>query len=261
MGISFLGQGLSMAIGGSIAFFLSWRGVFAAYSVLAALVTILFFTLGRKIPSAKNPDSQFFAPYKRLLGNFSSLALYLVVVLEGIFLLGSFSYLGAFIESLYKFNNLKIGFIMTAFGITAVIGGRLSGKLASKMGRKKVLLLGLTSAAISDALFFLSGGILWVLILGVALLGLGFMLAHSTLLTVATEFAAKARGAAMSLVAFCFMGGGGVGTAIGGRLINSIGYESFFSYYGAALFILIIIAAVVVKTEVESVGTHHKAID
>ncbi len=31
------------------------------------------------------------------------------------------------------------------------------------------------------------------------------MLAHSTFLTIATEFAAKARGVAMSLVAFCFM--------------------------------------------------------
>lgn len=251
MGISFLGQGLSMAIGGSIAFFLNWRGVFAAYSVLAALVTILFFTVGHNIPSAKNPDSEFFAPYKRLLGNFSSLALYLVVVLEGMFILGSFSYLGAFIENLYKFNYLKIGFIMTAFGVMAVIGGRLSGKLAAKLGRRKVLVMGLTSATLADALFFLSGSVLWVLVIGVALLGLGFMLAHSTLLTIATEFAAKSRGAAMSLVAFCFMGGGGVGTAVGGKLIKSYGFETFFSCYGIALFILIFLAGVLIKCETE----------
>lgn len=49
-------------------------------------------------------------------------------------------------------------------------------------------------------------------------LGLSFMLDHSTLTTIATGFAAQARGAAaMSLVAFCFMGGGGIGTAFGGR--------------------------------------------
>jgi hypothetical protein len=40
------------------------------------------------------------------------------------------------------------------------------------------------------------------LILGVTLLGFGLMLAYSTILTIATEFAAKARGAAMSLAAF-----------------------------------------------------------
>jgi len=252
MGISFLGQGLSMAIGGSIAFFISWRGVFAAYAVLAAIVTILFFTVGRKIPSAKNPNSEFLAPYGRLLGNAPSLILYLLVILEGIFIIGSFSYLGAFIESLYQFNYLTIGFIMTAFGVTAVIGGRLSGKLAAKLGRRKVIVIGLTFATLADGLFYLSGNILWVLIVGVALLGLGFMLAHSTFLTIATEFAAKARGAAMSLVAFCFMGGGGVGTALGGRLIENLGFATFFSYYGIALLVLIFLAGVLIKCETEA---------
>ncbi|KNZ69166.1 major facilitator superfamily protein [Thermincola ferriacetica] len=117
---------VSMAIGGSVAFFLSWRGIFAAYSALAALVTVLFFTVGRKIPSDKNPDSEFLAPYARLLGNAPSLILYLIVLLEGIFIVGSFSYLGAFIENLYQYNYLTIGFIMTAFGIMAVIGGRMA---------------------------------------------------------------------------------------------------------------------------------------
>lgn len=255
MGISFLGQGLSMAIGGSIAFFLSWRGVFIVYSLLAAIVTILFFTVGKKIPSTKNPNSELLAPYGRLLSNWSSLSLYLVVLLEGFFLLGSFSYLGAFIEAVYKFNYLWIGLIMTAFGVLAVIGGRMSGKLAAKLGRKKVLLLGLASATCAETMFFFGGNVLGVLIVGVGLLGLGFMLAHSTLLTIATEFAAKARGAAMSLVAFFFMGGGGIGTAIGGRLITSVGYERFFSYYGLGLFILIFLAGMFVTVQPKSLET------
>jgi len=112
--------------------------------------------------------------------------------------------------------------------------------------------MGLTAATLADGLFYLSGNILWVLIVGVALLGLGFMLAHSTFLTIATEFAAKARGAAMSLVAFCFMGGGGVGTALGGRLIKSFGFETFFSYYGIALLVLIFLAGVLIKCETEA---------
>lgn len=252
MGISFLGQGLSMAIGGSIAFLLSWRGVFIAYALLAAIVFVLFATIGRKIPSAKNPDSEFLAPYGRLLGKSHSATLYLAVLIEGFLILGSFSYLGAFIENIYKFNYLTIGLIMTAFGVTAVIGGRLSGKLADRLGRKKVLLSGLVFATAADLLFFFAGDMLWVLVIGVALLGLGFMLAHSTFLTVATEFAAKARGAAMSLVAFCFMGGGGVGTGIGARLIKVIGYQNYFLDYGIALFVLAFLAGLIVKTELNT---------
>lgn len=251
MGISFLGQGLSMAIGGSIAYFLNWRGVFIVYSILAAIVTVLLFTKGRQIPSAKNPDSKVLAPYGKLLSNGNSFKTYLVVLLEGIFILGSFSYIGAYISKTYGFNNLSIGLIMTAFGVAAIIGGRLGGKLAAKKGRLPVLLAGLSSAALANILLYLAGSNLAVLVLSVALLGLGFMLAHSTLLTVATQFAKEARGAAMSLVAFCFMGGGGIGTAIGSRFIDSKGFTSYFATYGVALVLLTLIAAVILNKTVK----------
>jgi len=124
--------------------------------------------------------------------------------------------------------------------------------MANRIGRKKVLVVGLATATLADILFFLGGNILGVTIAGVALLGLGTMVAHSTLLTIATEFAARARGAAMSLVAFFFMGGGGVGTAIGGRLINGFGYQNFFSYYGIALLVLTVLAGFQVRTEMNT---------
>ncbi|OIQ60062.1 inner membrane transport protein YnfM [Moorella thermoacetica] len=249
MGISFLGQGLSMAIGGTIAYFLSWRGVFAAYAILALVSTLLLYTLGSRIPSVRNPRSQFFTPYLRLLSSATSAPVYLVVLLEGILIIGSFSYLGAYIAQTYHYNNFVIGLIMTAFGIAAVLAGRASGPLAYRWGRRPVLLAGLLAAAVADVLFWTYGSQLFMLILGVALLGLGFMLAHSTLLTIATEFAARARGTAMSLVAFAFMGGGGVGTAIGGRLIHAFNFNRFFALYALCLFLLIILAALVVRVD------------
>ncbi len=249
MGISFLGQGLSMAIGGSIAFFLDWRWVFALYAVLAAVSTLLLFTLGRHIPSQKNPHSHFIRPYFTLLGHSQSAWTYLVVALEGGLIVGSFSYLGGFLENQFHFNYLKIGMIMTAFGVMAVIGGRLSGKLAGKLGRRRVLLIGLACATMANGLFGTIGTNLVGVVCGVGLLGFGFMLAHSSLLTRATTFAKQARGASMSLVAFCFMGGGGVGTAIGGQIIAASSYLKFFSLYGTLLAGLLILAALVIRHE------------
>ena len=43
-----------------------------------------------------------------------------------------------YIAKTYGFNYLYIGLIMTAFGIMSVIGGRMSGKLAAKIGARKV---------------------------------------------------------------------------------------------------------------------------
>lgn len=251
LGIAFLGQGLSMAIGGVVSFYFNWRGVFVIYSFLATLVTILIFTIGRGIPSTKNPHSEWLAPYGRLIGNAVSLSLYLVILAEGFLIVGSFSYLGSFIEKVYHFNNLYIGLIMTAFGAASVIAGRVSGGLAGRIGKKMVLVLGLLSATVADTLLFFRGDLLSALIIAVFLLGLGFMLTHSTLTTIATRFAARAQGAAMSLVAFCFMGGGGVGTAVGGNLLRAHGFQALYSYYGLALLVLMVLAGYLVKTETD----------
>jgi predicted MFS family arabinose efflux permease len=250
MGISFLGQGLSMAIGGTIAYFLNWRGVFAVYAVFALIPAFLLIRNYKALPSEKHPDSKIFAPYVKLLGNSRSLFTYIIVLLEGLFIVGSFSYAGAYISKTYGFNYFYIGLIMTAFGIMTVIGGRLSGKIVLKIGARKLLSIGLALAALADIVIYLFGNTLWLLIIGVALLGLGFIFTHSTLLTRATEFAQKARGAAMSLVAFCFMGGGGVGTAIGGRLITATSLSKLFLVYGIALAVTLLLSFVMIRDHV-----------
>lgn len=244
MGISFLGQGLSMAIGGTISYYLNWRGVFALYAVMSVATTLMLLTIGRKIPSKANPEAKFFAPYKQILSNKANIILYLTVLAEGVLIVGSFSYLGGYIDNVFHFNYLKIGLIMTLFGLFAVIGGRMSGKVAAKAGRMTVLRAGLLFAGLADILLFLSNGRLSIVMTAIGLLGLGFMFAHSSLLTIATEAAQKARGAAMSLVAFCFMGGGGLGTAIGGNLIESNGFSGFFALYGGLLVILLVFVMV-----------------
>lgn len=247
MGISFLGQGLSMAIGGTIAFLLNWRGVFGLYAILSLVPVILLIANYKSLPSEKHPDSKLFAPYGKLLGTSRSLFTYIIVLLEGAFIVGSFSYAGAYISKTYGFNYLAIGLIMTAFGIMTVIGGRISGKVAARIGIRKILSLGLICAVAADLIIAFFGSTLALLIIGVALLGLGFIFTHSTLLTRATEFAQKARGAAMSLVAFCFMGGGGVGTAIGGKIIAATSMSTLYLVYGIALIVTLLLSFVMIR--------------
>lgn len=250
MGISFLGQGLSMITGGVIAYFLNWRGVFAGYAILSLVPMILIIKSYKSLPDTKHADSKFFAPYLKLVSNASSLFTYVLVLLEGIFIIGSFSYLGAYIAQTYHFNYLSIGAVMTAFGLMTVVGGRLSGKLSRRINPRKILTAGLFLAVLADLLIYYLGLNIWLLVTGVGLLGLGFIFTHSTLLTRATEFAMKARGAAMSLVAFCFMGGGGVGTAIGGKIALAYGLPSVFLVYGVALVITLALSFVLITGQV-----------
>lgn len=252
-GVAFLGQGLSTVIGGSIAYFLNWRGVFASYAVLAVLATILLFTVGKNVPVTKNNDSKFFAPLMDLLKNPVSRSLYFIVFFEGIFIMGTFSFLGEFIKNQYDFNNLFIGLIMSAFGIMAVMGGRIAGKISARIGRKKTILTGFAGTMLANMIYVIWGNILPILIFGIGISGFGLMLAHSSILTIATEFAAKARGIAMSLVAFSFMCGGSLGTAIGGIIMENGGFISLFVIYGVGL--LLLLAAIFISKKSFTIET------
>lgn len=216
------------------------------YAMFSLIPMILIIKNYKNLPDTKHADSRFIAPYLKLLGNSNSLFTYLLVLLEGMFIIGSFSYLGAYIAKTYHFNYLLIGLIMTAFGLMTVVGGRLSGKLSQRTNPRKILTVGLLLAVSADGLIYFFGQHIWGLVIGVGLLGLGFIFTHSTLLTRATEFAMKARGAAMPLVAFCFMGGGGVGTAIGGKIAMVYGLSTLFGVYGLALVVTLILSFILI---------------
>jgi predicted MFS family arabinose efflux permease len=238
-GIAFLGQGLSMVMGGSIAYLLNWRGVFAIYAVISVVSTILLINLSRKIPTTKNADSRFFPPLIELLKNRSTRYIYTIVLFEGLFVMGAFSFFGGFIKGRFNFNDLLIGLIMSAFGLMALLGGRFAGKISAKLGQRKTVLLGLSSATLAIFTLAIGGSNLVLLIAAIGLLGFGLMLAHSTFLTIATEFSAKARGMAMSFVAFCYMCGGSIGTALGSRMIANSGFSNLFYFYALGLALMV----------------------
>ena len=245
MGIAFLGQALSMGIGGAIAYYLDWRGVFIVYAFASAFIAVaLWRGLGGLETEPVRPahTGSAFKPYWSLLGHGPSLRTYSVILIEGVFLLGSFSYLGAVLAQRFNLSFLAIGGVMTGFGIGAVIAGRTSAKVAARLGRTGTITLGLLVAALANALVFFSGSSLVVTALGVFLLGLGFMTAHSTLITVATQFAAKAQGTAMSLVTFAFMVGGAAGTQLGGRIATATSLTSLYAIYGVGLLALAAVA-------------------
>lgn len=263
MGIAFLGQATSMTIGGTIAAVTSWRGVFIVYAVVAAVITGVLLVTSRSFAGELrgDPDSRFVRPYVRLLGHWPSLRTYLVVFAEGVLVLGSFSYLGAFAAQSLGLGTLQIGLLMAVFGVGVIVASRASARLAERIGRHRLVALGLALAAAADLAVAFGSSRLAFVALGVLLLGLGFMFAHSSLLTMATQFAAKARGTAMSLVAFSFMVGGALGTGIGGRVIEATSYRAFYLVGGVYLVALTLVALVAVPRHAASeegpVHLHH----
>ncbi|MDY0340778.1 MAG: MFS transporter [Coriobacteriia bacterium] len=244
MGISFLGQALSMGIGGAIAYFVDWRGVFIVYAIFSAIITVVLWRGLAEVRKheTRDPQAEFLKPYGRLLRHGASARTYAIIAAEGVFLLGSFSYLGTVLAERYDLSFLAIGGVMTAFGVAAVIGGRVSGVIAGRLGLRNTVVLGLMLTAAADVLVLVGARSLPLTGIGIFMLGFGFMTAHSTLLTIATEFAARARGAAMSLVTFSFMLGGAAGTGLGGRLIEATSLDRFYLVYAVGLGLLALLS-------------------
>ncbi len=235
MGISFLGQGLSMAVGGTIAAVAGWRWVFISYGVVALVVAGVLVRSANGLPSAPIARrGSFFAPYGHLLGHWRSLRIYLVALGEGILILGLFSYLGALLANRHGLGPLGVGLSLTAFGVASVVFGRLAGRIAGRVGL--VNLIGLALLLGGGAALTLSQVVnLPISVVAIFALGAAFMLAHSSVLTIATELAAQHRGVAMSLVAFAFMGGGALGTTLAGRVVEAQSFRSYLLIWGIGL--------------------------
>lgn len=235
IGISFLGQGFSLAIGGAITFLVNWRGVFLLYSFLSLIPTLALLRVYSSLPRTRNPHAELLMPYVRLLTGKQSLGTYIMVCLEGFFIIASFSYLGAYISESYHFNSLLIGLIMTGFALGTVGGGRLSGKLVKTVGLRNVLSLGLLLAAMALLILACFGDCIGLLLLSVTLFGFGFIFTHATLVSRLTEFAAEAQGTAMSLGAFSFMASAALGTAAASIMVAHGGLAKLFTVCGVAL--------------------------
>ncbi len=70
---------------------------------------------------------------------------------------------------------------------------------------------------------------------------------QSTLVTTAQEVMPKLRGTAMSLASFNMFVGGGIGTFINGKILNSFGISKIFIVAGTVMFIIALISTIVVQ--------------
>ncbi len=132
---------------------------------------------------------------------------------------------------------LGVGLSLTTFGIASVIFGRVAGRIAGRVGLANLIGLALALGGVGSLVISRYSSLPLALVVIFAL-GASFMLAHSSVLTIATELAAQHRGVAMSLVAFAFMGGGSVGTMLAGRMIDARGFEAYLVVWGLGLVLL-----------------------
>ena len=237
LGVVLLGNILGPAMGGLLAELLSWRAVFAVFSLLFLSVGIVLVVQQRRSPApppAGEPRPGVVRSYIDVLRDPWVRTVLATVAIEGALFYGAFAYTGAFLKAKFDLAYSTIGAIIAAFGV--------GGVLYSLAVRWLVRRLGEAGLVIGGGFILLACYLLlpWLpawqpIALVLARRGIGLYMVHNTIHTRSTEMAPKARGTALALHAFFMFSGQALGVLICGVLIRVLNYEWTYVLAGLGL--------------------------
>jgi predicted MFS family arabinose efflux permease len=230
-----LAQSLSAAVGGAVAYFVSWRILYVAVGCLALLPAALLLRVHEAPPATHRAGGG--VRYGFVLRRRAARILYAIVGFEGVFLWGGFTYLGAVATARFGLNGLEVGLLLAAYGVTTLVGGVSLPWFRARLPERYLAVLG---GGLMGSAYLLMAWSRPVAVFAVAIvmLGLGYILLHTTLQTRATELAPEARGTAVALFAFCLFMGGAVGSAAFGPLVDHGWHRLFLAVCGVSLLAL-----------------------
>ena len=233
--VTSLAQGLSAAIGGMVAHFVSWRILYVGVGCLSLIPAGLLF---RASPVERaSRDGGGGLRYGLVLRRRSARILYGVVGFEGLFLWGGFTYLGAVAVARFGLNELEVGLLLASYGAATLVGGMSLARIRALLPERHLAALGGGLKGGAYVLMSASGS-LALFAIAIVMLGLGYIALHTTLQTRATELAPEARGTAVALFAFFLFLGGALGSAVFGPLVDQGWHRLFLLICGLGLLAL-----------------------
>jgi predicted MFS family arabinose efflux permease len=237
--VAALGGVLSAALGGLIATVASWRTLFIGYGALALLVAAVLLRAPVRRARQTLPARQgLLTPYRAIFqhAGAGAFALYTLVFIEGLTATSTIGYLGALLFERDHLSYATIGVLLMLSGVASMVTAQFVGRLVLRVGEQGMLLVGGSCLTIAYLLAAIRPTFVFFP-LSMLLNGAGFVIAHSTLQTRATELVPTLRGTAVSLFAFALFLGGGLGTYLAGVAIERWGFP--VTLYGTAAVVAI----------------------
>ncbi len=244
-----LGNVLAGALGGFLAAFVSWRAIFV---IIAAISGLVMFLILREPNARIRPAAtqrSWLDPVKIAFEDRGHIGFFLLIVVEGTIVLGAFSYFGLILRERDEFSYTAIGVIISIYGLTSILAGRLLGTMAARLGERRMILFG--GAAIIAALLLMTAPPLPFFPLAMVFGGFGFITMHTTFQTRATELVPSARATGVAMFAFSLFMGGSIGSFAVAQGFEVIGFnETLFALVGVTFsFVLVAAWAILRLTE------------
>lgn len=225
MGMVFLGQGLSVGFGGALSRFVHWRVAFLILALLSGIACVRL----RRLPEDGRPHvtRPFFLQAWRACLTPTGRVIFPLALFTGFLLLGSYSFLGAYLHEEAGLSFLQVGLVVMCFGFACLVMGRHVGGISRAMGRRGTILAG-AGVALAAALLLAFVPRWPACVLATICLGMGYIGIQSTLATLAFDVTPDNKGLPSALIGLGLFGGGGLGTAAGGWLLASAQYQTLW---------------------------------
>lgn len=245
------GMAFGSAFGALLEPIITWQGLFIGVAILAVLILVLLFPY--RFLMEKTTSKEGFVDFRKLIGTYKelftskrSIRTYSFVLLNGIFHSGVFTWLGFYFAKHYGLNETGIGFAILGYGIPGLLLGPSIGRLADRLGRSKLIPMGIVISGLSALTFSLDLPLI-AMNLVVAVLSLGYDMTQPLLAGIVTTLHPN-RGVAMGVNVFMLFVGFGLGSLIFSGILPW-GIMTAFIVFGIAALLVAGIAFPLFKSE------------
>jgi predicted MFS family arabinose efflux permease len=228
------------AAGGILGDLLGWRAVFLLLAGLFAVAcaALVFEMSVNPLTRQRKPidrkTSGFVADYKVVLGDPWARTVMLAVMLESIFVIGPFAYVGADLHQRFGLSFTLIGACVAAFGAGGLIYVVSVTTLVRRLGQRGLVTAGGAMLGLAYLALALSGT-WWLTPLCTGAIGLGYYMLHNTLQTNASQMSPQARATALAIFSSALYVGQTIGVGLAAPIIDSYGAPLVFAIAATAL--------------------------
>lgn len=202
-----------------------WAGLFLGVATLAATV-LAFLTArrslldeGRGSPRQRRTVGEVGRGYLALLRQPRGRRTYGYVLINAVIQSGIYTWLGLYLGQRFGLTAVGIGLALLLYGVPGFLFGPRIGRLADRLGRARLIPVGLAVTAVAALLLAVPSPLL-VVALAVGILSLGYDLTQPLLAGIVTQLSAH-RGQAMGLNVCTLFIGFGVGSLLFQALLTA----------------------------------------
>ncbi len=230
-------------IGGVVGGLLGWRAVFLVLAGLFLLAAALLWAelrmaaLPPPVLREPAPAMDLVLSYLRLVRRPWPRTVLLTVFAESVLFFGAFAYAGLALHATFGLGYGLVGLILGTFGLGGLLYVLTARTLVQGLGERGLARAGGCLIA-SGFLALAAAPAPWFAAVAIGLLGLGFYMLHTTLVTNATQMSAEARGLAVASFGSCSFIGQGVGAWLGGFVVDGPGTTLLFAAVAPPLLLL-----------------------